>query len=199
MRTAACVVVDTPKALSWLTYQPVMSWTLDKLADVRGIDDVVCVATPGLAEQVVKVVGRRSIETVVIPPGSEAEEVLPHWLCSATGPAASADFLLVVRPTVPFLKSGKIEACLEAVTSGRHKFCLPARKSRVLPVAGPCRPGLIPVTAVQAYNVSAVPELLPGPHLNRLAFGHVEVSEAESLDFRDSQTLIDVLADSGQV
>lgn len=127
--TVAVIVVKSAKMFSWLGHMPLMNWSVAELHEVRGIDRIVCVAAPAVAERARKLLGKEDIDVVDLPKElvDAKPAVVDRWLTSATGPAADADTLLVTTLSAPFLKSPNIEACVRAVNRGTCTFCQPAR------------------------------------------------------------------------
>lgn len=125
MHTIACLVITNPKAFSWLGHMPVVNWTRDKLADVRGVDAVVTVASKDLVAQTSRLLAADDIKVIPIPDNCKN---IDQWLCSAEGPAAEADIVLRVRPTAPFLPAATIEECLNRVRRQKCQICVPARR-----------------------------------------------------------------------
>jgi 2-C-methyl-D-erythritol 4-phosphate cytidylyltransferase len=96
---------------------PIMNWSVKRLLEVRGVDTVICVADPKLAEQARKLLSVEEIEVTSIPGPIKTDRNLDNWLASASGPAADADVVLILKPTAPFLPTAKIEAVLNNVVT----------------------------------------------------------------------------------
>lgn len=131
-RTVACIVVRSAKAFAPLGKMPAMNWAVRQLLDVRGVDRVECVADARLRERAAKLLAKDGIDVTALPAAvvgtQKTERDLDLWLCSASGPAAEADVVLVFRPTSPFLPKAKIEAVLHKVSTKLADFCCTARE-----------------------------------------------------------------------
>lgn len=198
MKTVACVMVTSAKVFSWLGHMPVMNWSLERLAEVRGVGRMVCVASPALVPQATKLLAKLCIDVVPIPDGvlkaaKNPEAVLDAWLTSATGPAAEADVVAVVRPTSPLMEAGRIEACINRVVSGKATVCQPARNTKV---AGPSRKAKLqePVESVRVFKVAVPQEAVP-------VLTTVPVSLHESLDIDndDEFVLVSALVEANKI
>jgi len=170
LSTVAAIIVQTPKVFSWLGHMPVMTWSLNQLLEVRGVDRIVCVAVPDLAARAGRILVKDEIEVTTIPDNVKDQTTLHKWLCAANGPAATADVLVAIKPTAPFLPSAKIEACLHKVK--RCKNCDHCTLHRYATV-----------DSLQVFKVQAVIESVA---LQRAA---VPVSLIESLDVTDPEGL----------
>jgi 2-C-methyl-D-erythritol 4-phosphate cytidylyltransferase len=186
-KTIACVVIETAKTFSWLGHMPIVTWALTQMTEVRGVDRVVCVVTPALAERTRKLVSALGVEVVALPKAlvDAPDGVLEKWLTSAAGPAFDAAVVVLSRPTSPFLPAGKIEACVSQVRRQKVAVCQPARPAVVV-TAGRKTTTRQTVESVKVFRV-AVPK-------EQVTVGTVPVSLLESLDVRDPDEYI--LADA---
>jgi hypothetical protein len=197
VKTIACVLVRTARAFTWLGHMPHLAWTLDQLRDVRGVSKVVCAAAPDLVKQATALVGDDT-EVVVMPAAvAKRPAAAEAWASAASGPAADADVLVLVRPTSPFLPAAKIEACLEEVLAGRCSTCYPARRTEVVS-NGRRRPAAELVESVRVVRLAARAE---PAHRADSAVGTVPVSLIESLDVEvaDERNIAALLARGGAV
>lgn len=115
-RTVAVIVVTTPKVFNWLGHMPLMTWSLVQLKEVRGIDNIVCVAYKELTKRSKEMLDK-DIEVHTLPDSflKLSDLDLDKYLVSINGPVNDADVVLVLYPTLPFLSSSKIEGCLDLV------------------------------------------------------------------------------------
>lgn len=176
-KVVACLVVRTERAFKFLGHMPVMNWMLTQLKDVRGVDRLVCVAAPKLAEQAKRMLAAEEIETVVMPPEvlRGDAKILDQWLISVKGPAAEADVVSVLTPTTPFLPAGKIEACIVAV---RRRFADIACTTLTSPAF--TESGKMQAHVEQAGCRTFAPGRISGFQFGR--FRPIEVSKLEALD-----------------
>lgn len=120
MKTIACVVVSEPWAFAWLGNRNVLRWTLDSLAEVRGIDaTMVCAVTDiryrlnGSALTIDKIVADAD--------GHEGVDALLHNICSGNtvdSVVHEAQAILVVHPKCPFLSAVHYEMCVASLDTG---------------------------------------------------------------------------------
>lgn len=181
-KTIAVIVVKSAKVFSWLGHMPIMNWSITQLKDVRGVHQVVCVASRGLAKRAAEMLAREEIETVTIPDNvlKQGESHIDKWLVSATGPAADADVVVVVKPTSPFLPAAKIEGCLDLV---RRKFAdasCTVQAVNLVHGAGRTQ-AYAEVPGCRAFAAQAV-----NTHIDPKRFRPVTVSLIESLDVTDA-------------
>lgn len=195
MKVVAVIVVRNQKVFEWLGHMPIANWSFTQLAEVRGIDKIVCVADKKLHARAKKLVGAEGIDVVEIPATLKTDSDLHRWLCAAQGPGCDADAILSVVPSAPFLHAAKLEACVEEVRDGAG-VCYPARPCRVIFAEGnktkeASLPEILP--GVKAFRVSTVNE--PG------SFRTVEVGMIESLDITDPDNfaMAQALVSSGSV
>lgn len=196
MLTVACVVVRTPKMFDKLGRLPVINWSLNKLAEVRGVDRIVCVAEPRLAEKARKAVARQNITLVVMPDAvvrHRNDRSVEKWVCSAGGPAEDADVILFLRPTSPFLPTGKIEKCLRDVREGRCNAAIPGRPTTAIVPGKPRQALKEPVDSLRVFRGKV--------KIEEADFRVVPVSLIESLDVEtdDEYLMATALVASGTV
>lgn len=180
-KTVACLLVDSPRVFAWLGHLPIMTWTATNLAEVRGVDRIVCVATADTADRARKLLDPE-VEVVRLPKelvGAKPGE-FDRWLTAATGPACDADVVVAVRPTSPFLPAAKIEACVAAVRRGRCSVAQPAQAVNVV-VATRKTPAPAAVESVRVFAVKVPAE----PKLHT-----VRVSMIEALDVTDPDQFV---------
>lgn len=194
-KTLACLMVTSPTVFSWLGHMPIMNWSVAQLAEVRGLDRIVCAVLPALADRATRLLAEQEIEVVAVPKafGAEpADAAVDKWLTSATGPGADADVVAVVKPTSPFLPAGKIEACLTAVVRNKCSLCYPARTASAL-VAARRTTVKEAVESVRVFRVNVPAE--------RAAVHTVTVSLLESLNVGvpDEFVLADALVTANKV
>lgn len=196
MKTVACIVIRTPVVFTWLGHIPIMTWTLNNLLEVRGIDRICCVAEPKLVKQAKVLLAKDDIEVVAIDPsvlGQKGDRGLDAWLSAANGPAADADVIVVVKPTSPFMPAAKIEACLRAVTSGKTAVAMPGRPTTAVSSAKPKQALKEAVDSVRVFRIKAPVEVTPS--------AVVPVSLIESLDVEtpDEYIVVSALVETGSV
>lgn len=187
-KTVAAIVVKNPKMFSWLGHMPIMNWSVVQLGEVRGIDRVVCVAAPAVAERARKLLAKEDIDVVELPKELllAKDAVLDRWLTAATGPAFDADTLVVSKASSPFLPAAKIEACVRAVNRGKCTGCQPARTIAAVVTTRKTR-AKESVEAVRVFKVNVPAEAV--------RLDTVSVSLIESLDVEqpDEFVLVDAL------
>jgi len=192
-RVVAVVLVRSPRVFHWLGHMPVLHWSAGRLAEVRGVGRVVCVAPSGLADRARRLLAREAVEAVVLPrPLEEASDAaVESWLASAAGPAADADVVVVDHASTPFLPAAKLEACLAAVCRGGHAAARPAR---------PVSVGVPPVRAAEVVRGVHVFRV-PVPRERSYRGLEVPVTVIESLDVEDADefVLADALVASGKL
>lgn len=195
-KTVACLVIKTPRVFTWLGHMPIVNWSLTQLQEVRGIDRLVCVADPFLAERSRKLLAREKIEVVSLPKEllNAKEEALDEWLVSAGGPASDATVLVVTKATSPFLPATKIEACVREVTRGKCTVCVPSRAASVVGLA--TFQAAVTKEAVDGFRVKKINV----PREER-SFKTVKVNLMESLDVNnaDEFVLASALVESDKV
>lgn len=193
-KTVACIMVKSEKVFSWLGHMPIMLWSVSQLTEVRGIDRIVCVASPTLSARAKKLLAREEIEVVTLPKDLlEAKDgVTDKWLTAADGPAFDADTIVVMHPTSPFLPAAKIEACVRAVNAGKCSTCYPARPTNIV-VDSRRKAAKETVDSVRAFRVN-----VPAEHV---AVHTVPVSMIESLNVNepDEYVLVDALVASDKI
>ncbi len=195
-KTVACVVVKSAKLFSWLGHMPIMNWSLTQLHEVRGVDRIVCVAHPQVADRARKLLAKEDIEVVTLPRELvEAKDaVLDKWLTAASGPAGEADIVVVTTATSPFMPAAKIEACLNNVAKGKCSTCVPARDANVVS-SGSSRKSKMKaaVEAVRVFRVNVPVE--------QTTFHTVAVNLMESLDVenQDEFVLASAMVESDKV
>lgn len=186
-KTVVCLLVDNPTVFQWLGHQPILAWTLKQLQEVRGIDEIVCVATTPLKAQATKMLAEDDIE--VLPwPATRNDKALEEWAVK-TGPAKGAEVAVLLRPTTPFLPAGKIEACLHRAQKGNCSHCVPAQT--VDAVKGKTR------TFALASNI----KVLNTRHAGVPVLQTVPISLIESIDVarQDGYTVAEALTQSSLV
>lgn len=183
-KTVAVIVVKSPKTFTWLGHMPVITWCVVQLTEVRGVDRIVCVASPELAARAGKLLGATGIDVVPIPrPLADAKDAdLDRWLTAADGPACDATTLVVTKATSPFLEAAKIEACVRSVTNGKYTHCQPARQVEVV-LAERKTKAREAVASLRAFRV-AVPAEMP------VNVNTVPVTLIESLDVDDHDEFV---------
>lgn len=179
-RTVACLIVKSPRAFNWLGHMPVVNWMLTQLKEVRGIDQIVCVASSKCLAQAKKMLAKETIDVVAMPDKITKADAcnLDRWLTSAEGPAAIADVVAVLTPTTPFLPAGKIEACIVSV---RRRLADTACTALTAPAFTEC--GRMPAHVEQAGCRTFAPARISGFQFGR--FKPVSVTKFESLDVGD--------------
>jgi hypothetical protein len=191
-KTVAALVVDNPTVFQWLGHMPVLNWSLRQLREVRGVDAVVCVAPKPLQARAHKLLAPEGIEVTRLPDSVSKDDALEAWIVSAAGPAADAEAVVLLRPSVPFLPAGKIEACLHQVRRGLCAACAPAVE--VARSRGK-NPPVLTVSPVRSLKVFA-----PG-RVCETALKTVPVSLIESLDvlLPDAYTVADALVSGSYI
>jgi 2-C-methyl-D-erythritol 4-phosphate cytidylyltransferase len=184
-KTVACLVIKTPRVFTWLGHMPIMNWSLTQLREVRGIDRLVCVADPYLADRSRKLLARERIEVASLPREllNAKEEALDEWLASAGGPASDSTILVVTKATSPFLPATKIEACVREVQRGKCTVCLPSRTSTVIGLA--TYQSAVTKEAVDGFRVKKINV----PKEER-SFKTVRVNLMESLDVNNADEFV---------
>lgn len=187
-KTVAVIVVKTAKMFSWLGHMPIMNWSLAELTEVRGIDRIVCVAAPAVADRARKLLGKEDIDVVNLPRelADAKAAVVDRWLTAADGPAFDADTLVVTTATSPFLKAPRIEACVRAVNKGQCTHAQPAREVSLSGTTVRKVKGAEAVESVRVFKVNVPAE--------QVAVRNVPVSMIESLDIDQPDEF--VLADA---
>lgn len=190
-KKVACLVVKSSKAYHWLGHMPILNWCTVKLAEVRGIDRIVCVADPKLAPRAKMLLDKEGIEVVSLPP-TVTDKTFDAWLTCATGPASDADVVAVVKPNSPFLPSAKIEACLTAVARQKCTHSFPARAVQIVHGSKEVKSSEV-VGSLRVFRVNTPVE--------RVSVKTVAVSLLESLDVdsQDEFVMIDALVASDKV
>lgn len=193
-KTVACLVVRSAKVFSWLGHMPIMNWSVERLTEVRGVDRIVCAAAPNLVDQARRLLAAEKIDVVAMPPEltGAKDALLDKWLTAATGPAAEADTVVVVRPTNPLLPASKVEACVAAVNRGKCSVCYPARPTKVV-ISAKTATAKEAVDSVRVFRVNVPAE--------KVTVHTVPVSLMESLDVdnHDQFVMIDALVASDKV
>ena len=186
MTTVAVLLVKHPEVFTWLGHMPVLSWCLEQLRDVRGIDSICCAAVPSLLSQ-----AKKLLEPVGVPVTEIADTTASvRPIVQARKLLTAADNMLCVVPTLPFLPAGKIEACVRAVSDGKHTLATVARLTNVLfPMSGQGAttrklPALLGAVWIESPKVAVANEE------RWKNFQIVEVTLLEALDVRDSDNLL---------
>jgi len=195
-KTVACIVVRSPKVFSWLGHMPIMNWALSQLTEVRGIDRIVCVVAPELADRTYKLLAKEDIEVVAMPKDVSAgkEIVFDNWLTAAAGPAGDADIVVVFKSTNPFFTAAKIEACVRNVANNKCSVCVPARDAHMVSTGSSRKSRMkAAVEAVRVFKVNVPVE--------QTTFQTVSVNLMESLDVdnQDEFVLASALVESDKV
>lgn len=195
-KVTACLVLKTAKVFTWLGHMPIMTWGISQLQEVRGIEQIMCVAEPTLLAQATKLLAKSGIEVVALPREliTAKESVFDNWLSSANGPAGDAEVIIVTKATSPFMPAAKIESCLTQVLRGKCSTCLPVRATSVL--------------TISTYKRSTNQEAIDGFRVFRVnvpqekaSFKTVRVNLMESLDVdkQDEFVMASALVDSDKV
>lgn len=177
-KTVACIIVRNDRAFRWLGHMPVIKWLLVGLREVRGIEQIVCVASAKCAVQAKKFFAADADIDIVAMPDKVAKSddpTLDEWLTAADGPAALADIVAVLTGTTPFLPAGKIEQCVMAV---RRRAA--DRAATTMTVPAHTEAGYHKVHAEQPGCRVFAPARV-GPRICG-RFKPVEVTKVESLD-----------------
>ena len=201
--TVAILAATDDKLFDWAGPRPVLEWTLPKLDGIRGVDSVVCVVSKAMADRAKPLLEKAEIEMVVLPDGLgvdvRGDVTLLRWLCSV-GPAAKADFALLIRAGLPFLPACRMEECLEKVRSGRYDAAMTMRAGLV--VDRPSADGQM-ITAVCSMRVDGVKAVRAAGFRGENArwpksVAAVDVSFIESLDVsRGGLDAVKAMADAG--
>lgn len=184
-KIVACVMVRSPKLFSWLGHMPIMNWSLSQLQEVRGIDRIICVAYPQVADRARKLLAKESIEVVTLPRElvEAKDSVLDKWLTAADGPAGIAEVVVATTATSPFLPAAKIEACLNNVVKGKCSTCVPARDANVVSQGSPRKSKMkAAVEAVRVFKVNVPVE--------QASYHTVSVNLMESLDVENQDEFV---------
>lgn len=199
-RNVACVSGVHKDVFKWLGGKPLISWTLDRMEDVRGLDEVFVAITSDTRERAKSSVMHADYDAVVADPACVNDDLkLMSWL-SKHDKVRKADRFLFIRPFTPFMTAGRMEHCLELLKGGKNKAVMTVQKGELLGT-GPkgehqILRGVAPVTGLRAVR----PLLLwpteakwPGD------FATVDVSFREGLDVSDPERfeLAQAIVDSG--
>ncbi len=197
MKTVAIVVVKSPKVFQWLGHMPMMNWALDQLNQVRGVDTIVCVASPELVAQAKRLLSEEGIEVIGLPKAvNEGKEaVLDAWLTAAGNVAGEADYVVLVRPTAPLMPAAKIEACLSTVRRKKCAACVPARPVTIVSNGNRAKFQESAET-VRAFAVKPPVELSAA---KRIATVPVSLLESLDVDDPDEYVMVSALVDAGKV
>lgn len=197
MKTVAVIVVKSAKVFHWLGHMPMMNWALDQLHQVRGVDQIVCVAAPELFAQAKRLLVDEGITVVAIPKAVHEgkEAVLDAWLTAAGNVAGEADYVVLVRPTTPYMPAAKMEACLSTVRRKKCASCVPARPVTVV-ANGNRAKFQESAESVRAFAVKPPIEL---PATKRIATVPVSLLESLDADDPDEFVMVSALVDAGKV
>lgn len=123
--TYACVVVTDANVLEWFGHTTILSWCLMHLTETRGIDRIVCCSVAKHMQRAREATAVfDEVEVAELPAGLKNGGAICSWFCREfmTEPGV----VVFQSPVNPFLKSGAIEECVEAVRSGDCLAALPS-------------------------------------------------------------------------
>lgn len=176
--TTCCVLIESEKLLSPFGRKPLISWTLEALQNVRGVNKTVYLVHPLLVPRLGKLVPAKQV--VKMSPGQTAH-ALDRWV--EANLAADSDIVLFVQPASPFLPAGKIEACLDAVRRRQVDEALTVVEITVKDETGrPKKAEAATPAGCRAISLKALRDVKPRKQLQ--ASKGVLVSLTESVDVR---------------
>lgn len=192
LEAVGCLVVRTPRAISFLGHMPVMRWAAEQLIDVRGLTKIICVVVPTLAAKAAEALKGTNIAIVAMPPKlSPRAGALEEWLVSPDGPVPGASTLLLVKATVPFLPVAKAEKCLDSVRRGKCAVSTTVRTVRTINPEGATGAKHVEIVAgVRAVRPGAAGPITPIT---------VALTEALDVEHDDEFCLAGALVETGKI
>jgi hypothetical protein len=196
MTTIACLIVRSRDMFEWLGHMPMMTWCLNQLHEVRGIDRICCCVVPKLKDRATKLLAKEPVEVVELSAKLKTDRDILAWICGPEGPANTAKVVLLVTPVNPFLPAAKLEACVEAVRDEDYTLAYPAIHQKVL-----VHDGRGPKASEQHALVSGVTALRladPGKPATTVV-KTIDVSLLESLDITkpDQAHIVQTMVSAG--
>lgn len=140
-KVSACVPIFDDIDLHWLGHRSLLQRACDCLSQVRGISRVVVCGRKHMLAKLPPLKDEDEGERCQLPDavsklGFSAK--LRTWLLtSPLSVVKDEEVLVVLRPTLPFLPSAVIEACLSRVLKKKVDACLPGRATYILTLHGP--------------------------------------------------------------